>query len=212
MQTADQYKQRRQPESGQVIQTGGKRQRGQQPAHQQHPGGQWIGRRRCGTIQAALDEERDHPPANHAHQRADQPQGRQHTTPLQTRVIGPESPQRHDLAAGQQGDHQQDRIVVALASGHQVTPQRPGQQRQKRQLHKQQPCRSYRQHPGQSREQPDQHQPDQRPALEPRASGPVRHRRQQEAGDDGRGEPERHFVPVPGEHAAHRMRAGQAAV
>ena len=45
------------------------------------------------------------------------------TAPLQAIVMGREPPQRHHLAPGQQGDHQQNRVIIAFACRQQIPPQ-----------------------------------------------------------------------------------------
>ncbi|MNQ89486.1 hypothetical protein D3C85_1047940 [compost metagenome] len=68
---------------------------------------------------------------------------------LQIGVINGEPQQRQRLTPGQQHHHQQNRIILALARGQQITPQHPRQQRQKRNLQGQQQGHRYRQAPGQ---------------------------------------------------------------
>ena len=165
VQHPDQHKQQRQPWPWRVIQADGNAHGGQQATDQQHPGRQRAGRRQWRTIQPTLNEERDHSPTDHTHQRRHQPQCRQHTTPLQAIVMGLQPPQRHHLTPGEQADHQQNRVVIAFACRQQIAPQHPGQQRQKRQLKYQDQRRRHRHQPRQSCQQPHQHQPDQRPAV-----------------------------------------------
>ncbi|MNG99228.1 hypothetical protein D3C79_583930 [compost metagenome] len=184
----------------------------QRRPRQQQPVEPGPGHYRLGPTQAALGEERNHPPANQAHHRRHQPDAAEHALALPAIVALHQAIHRQAIDRRQQQQDHHYRVIALLPHPPQGAAHQYGHQQRETQLQQRQQRPGHIRQPRHSPRQPQQRQARQRLAAQARLPGPGLHRREQKAGNDRQAKTEHQFMAVPGQPAAGRLPVAQGAV